>query len=150
METIAKQHSPGTISKLLIDKGIKPTQQRLEIARLLLAKHAHYAAEDIYSLVNRKDNALPGSAQHSVSKATVYNTLGLFAEKGLVREVVADPNKIFYDPNTKPHYHFYDSLAGTLTDIDATDVEISGLPAAPSGQVVEGIDVVVRLRPAQD
>lgn len=145
MEAQQTYQSTEALNKLLVAHDIKPTSQRLEIARLLFAKHAHYAADDIFSQINNNDQQ--SLSQNTVSKATVYNTLGLFAEKGLVREVVADPNKIFYDPNTEPHYHFYDPVAGTLTDIDAANVQISGLPAAPLGRKVAGVDIVVRLQP---
>jgi Fur family iron response transcriptional regulator len=76
----------------------------------------------------------------------VYNTLGLLAEKGLVREVIADPTKVFYDPNTAPHHHFYDVSTGELRDIDASQVQVSGLPPIPEGAVLEGVDVIVRYR----
>ena len=82
-----------------------------------------------------------------VSKATVYNTLGLLVSHGIIREVIADPNKVFYDPNTEPHYHTYDVVSGELTDIDAKDIKISGPPELPENTVVEGIDVIFRLRP---
>lgn len=133
------------ISALLLRHDIKPTAQRVDIARLLLQKKMHLSAEDVYLLVNpeRQQSSEP---RQRVSKATVYNTLGLFAQKGLVREVIADPSKIFYDPNTAPHYHFYDTANGTLTDIDATAVKVSGLPPLPEGKEMAGIDVVVRLR----
>ena len=80
------------------------------------------------------------------SKATVYNTLNLFLEKKLIREVIVDPNKVFYDPNTAPHHHFYSVDTGELTDIDAAEVEISGLPPLPKGVVTEGVDIIVRIR----
>jgi len=76
----------------------------------------------------------------------VYNTLSLFVEKGLIRQVMADPSKIFYDSNPAPHHHFYDASTGKLTDIDATNVKVSGLPPLPEGTTMEGVDVVVRLR----
>ncbi len=85
--------------------------------------------------------------RHSeTSKATVYNTLNLFVEKGLIREVIVDPSKVFYDPNTEPHYHIYDVGSGRLTDIDASAVSISGLPQLPEGTVTEGMDVIIRVR----
>jgi Fur family iron response transcriptional regulator len=77
----------------------------------------------------------------------VYNTLGLLVEHGIIREVIADPNKVFYDPNTEPHYHMYDVVSGELTDIDAKDVKVSGPPDLPENTVVEGVDVIFRLRP---
>ena len=122
---------------LLQRHGINPTAQRLEIARLLFARAEHLSADEVFVLVNKSA---------TVSKATVYNTLGLFAEHGLIRAVIADPNKVFYDPNTAPHYHFYDVASGRLTDIDADGVHISGLPPPPEGARLEGVDVIIRLR----
>ncbi len=133
-------YSQEELTALLHRHGINPTAQRLEIARLLFARAEHLSAEDVFVLVN--------TAATPVSKATVYNTLGLFAEQGLIREVIADPNKVFYDPNTAPHYHFYDVATGQLTDIDAEGVQITGLPSLPDGTRMEGVDVIVRLRPS--
>ncbi len=127
------------IAALLRTHEINPTSQRVDIARALLLRGEHLSAEEIYDLVNRE------SAR--VSKATVYNTLGLFAERGLIREVVADPTRIFYDPNTTPHHHFYDTSTGKLMDIPAEDVQISSLPALPNGMRMEGVDVIVRVCP---
>ena len=134
----AKNMTRDEISALLRGRGINPTGQRVEIARVVLSQCAHLSAEEIYSQIN--------TDRQRVSKATVYNTLGLFAEKGLVREVIADPTKIFYDPNTAPHHHFYDISTGVLTDIDANAVQVSGIPPLPDGASLEGVDVVVRLR----
>lgn len=120
--------------------GITPTVQRVEIAELLFSRCEHLSAEDVFQLVNGDTSR--------VSKATVYNTLGLFAERGLIREVIADPNRIFYDPNVTPHHHFFDTSTGKLMDIPADKVEINGLPAPPDGMKMEGVDVIVRVRPA--
>ncbi len=130
-------YSQEELIALLQQHGINPTAQRLEIARLLFSRAEHLSADDVFVLANKAA---------AVSKATVYNTLGLFAEHGLIREVIADPNKVFYDPNTTPHYHFYDVATGRLTDIDADGVHISGLPPLPEGARMEGVDVIVRLR----
>ena len=87
--------------------------------------------------------------RHSeTSKATVYNTLNLFLEKKLIREVIVDPSKVFYDTNTDPHHHFYDVAAGQLTDIDSSAIALCVLPPPPEGMVTEGVDVIVRIRPA--
>jgi len=126
------------IPDFLREQGIFPTAQRVTIARVLLREKTHLTADEIFRMVNELD-------QH-VSKATVYNTLGLFAEKGIVREVIADPGRVVYDPNTAPHHHFYDEGSGELTDIDAESVEISGLPPLPEGAELQGIDIVVRIR----
>ena len=126
------------MAALLRVHGINPTPQRAEIAGVLFAKAAHFTAERVYARVNT------GAAQ--VSRATVYNTLGLFVERGLLRQVIVDPNKIFYDSNTDAHHHFYDIETGRLTDIDASRVHVAGLPDLPPGTELDGVDVIVRLR----
>ena len=120
--------------------GINPTHQRIEIAHALFSRCEHLSADQIMAIVNERHS--------ETSKATVYNTLNLFLEKKLIREVIVNPNKVFYDPNTSPHYHMYDVESGELTDIDAADIRISGMPALPRGMVTEGMDIVIRVRPA--
>ena len=134
-----KVMSDTDVVALLRSHGIHPTSQRVLIARVLFTRCTHLSAEDVYQLVN-VDN-------RRVSKATVYNTLGLLAEKGVVREVIADPTRIFYDPNTQPHHHFFDVATGELTDISVDQIQVSSLPPLPPGARLEGVDVIVRLRP---
>jgi Fur family transcriptional regulator, iron response regulator len=136
-----KPKTETEIVELLRGHGIHPTSQRVIITHVLFMHCTHLSAEDVFRLVNT-DN-------RRVSKATVYNTLGLLAEKGVVREVIADPNRIFYDPNTAPHHHFFDVDSGELTDISADLIHVSGLPPLPSGAQLEGVDVIVRLRPSK-
>lgn len=95
--------------------------------------------------VHRKLNA----DGRCISKATVYNTLGLLSAKRVIREVIVDPNKVFYDPNTEPHHHFYNETTGELQDIEADQIRIGELPSLPKGAVLEGADVIVRLRSAK-
>jgi len=120
--------------------GINLTHQRLEIGCVLFSRMEHLCADQILTAVNQPHAA--------TSKATVYNTLNLFVEKKLIREVIVDPNKVFYDPNTEPHHHFYDTVSGQLTDIAEGDIQVSRLPQLPPGAVAEGFDVVVRIRSA--
>jgi Fur family iron response transcriptional regulator len=126
------------LAGVLRDNGITPTHQRIEIAHALFSRCEHLSADRILAIVN--DRAC------ETSKATVYNTLNLFLEKKLIREVIVDPSRVFYDPNTAPHHHFYNIDSGELTDIDEADVRISGLPQLPRGVSVEGVDVIVRIR----
>ena len=125
-------------ARLLLSRGITPTQQRVEIASILLACEQHLSAEQLLAQVNQHGTV--------VSQATVYNTLGLLARKGLVRAVIVDPAKVFYDSNTKPHYHFYDAVNGSLTDIAVDEMSFKQLPALPEGTTIEGMDVIIRLR----
>jgi Fur family transcriptional regulator, iron response regulator len=126
---------------LLRRHDINPTHQRIEIACALFSRGEHLSADQILAIVNDRHS--------ETSKATVYNTLNLFLEKKLIREVIVDPNKVFYDPNTEPHYHFYNSDTGELTDIEASRIEVSGLPQLPEGMVTDGVDIIVRIRGGQ-
>ncbi|HEY9199291.1 MAG TPA: Fur family transcriptional regulator [Gammaproteobacteria bacterium] len=130
--------SQQQVIELLTRHGVQPTLQRLEIAQALFARDMHLSADDVLKLVNQ-DSA-------RVSKATVYNTLGLFAEKGLIREVIVDPNRVFYDPNTSEHHHFYNVDTGELMDIDADQLALMNLPTPPAGTVADGVDVIIRIR----
>ena len=129
------------VSALMLDNGITPTLQRVEIAQILFAKPQHLSAEDVLTMVNK--------TSIQVSKATVYNTLGLFAKEGLIREVIVDPTKVFYDPTTVPHHHFYNVDTGTLMDIDADTVVLERLPDLPQGTTAAGVDVIIRVRSEQ-
>jgi Fur family iron response transcriptional regulator len=128
----------GDVDALLMQHGISPTQQRRHIARILFARPQHLSAEQILEGVNRESLV--------ASKATVYNTLGLFARKGLVREVIVDPSKIFYDSNTSDHYHFFNTDTGMLEDIEAGQLAISQLPTPPTGTTLDGVDVIIRVK----
>jgi len=134
------QYTRDNLAEKLHQHGIKPTHQRIEIAYALFSRHEHLSADQIMSIVNERHS--------ETSKATVYNTLNLFVRSKLIREVIVDPSKVFYDPNTDPHYHIYNVESGELTDIDASDVTISGLPKLPEGMLTEGMDVIIRVRPS--
>lgn len=126
------------------ERGIIVTLQRMEIAQTLLSRPQHLSADQILSKVN---NGREGDA--IVSKATVYNTLRLFVEKGLVREIFADPTQVYYEPATGDHYHFYRTDTGELIDVDTEAIPMGALPSPPTGMEVRGVDVVIRIEPAQ-
>ena len=132
------QYTRDNLADKLRAHGINPTHQRIEIALALFSRYEHLSADQVMAIVNERHS--------ETSKATVYNTLNLFLEKRLIREVIVDPSKVFYDPNTEPHYHMYDVQTGRITDIDASDVRVTGLPALPAGMVTEGMDIIIRVR----
>jgi len=123
---------------LLRKHRIAPTHQRLEIAQVLFGRCQHLAADQILALVNERHD--------ETSKATVYNTLNLFRDRGLIREVIVDPKRVFYDPNTQPHHHLYNIDTGEITDIASDALSVSGMPELPPGMVTEGVDIIVRVR----
>ena len=140
MENHTDKHmlSMRDMAGVLKRHDILPTQQRLMIARVLFERPRHFSADQVMNQVNE-------GVDH-VSKATVYNTLGLFARNGLVREVIVDPTRVFYDPNTSNHHHFYNIDTGELTDIDASSLDIYDLPELPAGTVAAGVDIIIRVR----
>jgi Fur family transcriptional regulator, iron response regulator len=137
-----RHYSRDNLADALRAHGINPTHQRIEIAHALYSRKEHLSADQVLAMVNQR--------HPETSRATVYNTLNLFVEKRLIREVIVDPSRVFYDPNTSAHYHIYDVETGKLIDIDATEVRIEGLPQLPAGMVTEGMDIVIRVRRAQD
>ena len=126
------------ITGLLRKHGITSTLQRVEIAQVMFSKLQHLSAEQVLEKVNR--------GRGIVSKATVYNTLRLFVSKGLIKEVIADPTKIFYEPISTDHHHFFDVDTGELIDIQGDTIKIDAVPPPPYGYSALGVDVVVRVR----
>ena len=119
--------------------GIRVTAQRLRIAELLLSAPQHLTAEQLTEALHRRGL--------TVSKATVYNTLNLFASRGLIRQLALAGARGCFDSNVQAHYHFHDESSGLLTDVALPEVQFSRLPPPPPGMEVAGVDLVIRLRP---
>lgn len=122
----------------LKEVGLRPTRQRLALARLLFdGGDRHVTAEQLHK------EAL--GADSRVSLATVYNTLNQFTEAGLLREVVVEPGRSYFDTNTGDHHHFYHERSGELRDIPREAIELHRLPAPPSGQSIRRVEVIIRV-----
>ena len=119
--------------------GVTPTSQRVEIGQILFAHPQHLSAEQILTRVNEEGTT-------TASKATIYNTLGLFAKKGLVKELLVDSSKVFYDSNVSKHFHFYNTDTGELTDIPVDAINFDKLPDLPEGTKLSAIEVVVSIK----
>jgi Fur family iron response transcriptional regulator len=118
--------------------GLRPTRQRLALAKLLFdASNRHVTAEQLHAEAQ--------AARARISLATVYNTLHQFTSAGLLREVVVEPGRFYFDTNTMDHHHILDEATGELTDISGESLKVTGLPAAPDGATVKRVDVIVRL-----
>lgn len=118
--------------------GVRPTTQRLRIAEMLLDQPRHATAEQILATLRQS----PGR----VSKATVYNTLKLFVDHGLLRPIHVDPERCVYDSMVAPHHHFQDLDTGEMTDIPPDALRIAEMPPLPPGMELAGVEVVIRLR----
>lgn len=128
----------SVVLELLRAHQISPTRQRVEIGQILFSRPQHLSADQLLELVV--------SAGHPVSKATVYNTLNLFARKGLIREIIVDPVRVFYDSSTTPHHHFFNVDTGMLSDVPAGNVVLGKLPALPENTTYVDTDVIIRIR----
>ena len=116
--------------------GIQPTPQRIEIAGILLERPQHLSAEQII------DRLRAGGS--GVSKATVYNTLKLFVEKGFIHELrLGDEGSIRYDINTEPHHHLLDKESGRVLDLPFDSVQISNLEDLEREYSLERISVTI-------
>jgi Fur family transcriptional regulator, iron response regulator len=123
----------------LKESGLRPTRQRVALARLLLQSgHRHVTAEELFQEAR--------AAGIPVSLATVYNTLHQFTAAGLMAEVVAGSGQSYFDTNPTSHYHYFDKSTGEIIDVPEEAIQFLRLPEPPPGKVIDRIDVVVRIR----
>lgn len=123
----------------LREAGLRPTRQRNELANLLFRNgNRHLTAEILHG------EAL--SEGIKVSLATVYNTLHQFTQAGILRQVVVDATRSYFDTNTTGHHHFYIEDDGMLTDIPGSEIAVGGEYVPPPGTKVQRVDVVVRVK----
>ena len=123
--------------------GLRPTRQRLALAKVLFESgDRHTTAEKLHTEAR--------AAHIRVSLATVYNTLHQFTNAGLLREIVVDASRSYFDTNTSSHQHFYCEETGEIEDIPDGLVTLSDLPPPPKGTTIERVDVVVRVKTISD
>jgi Fur family iron response transcriptional regulator len=124
--------------ELLRAAKLRPTRQRLALARMLFEKgDRHVTAEQLHGEAQ--------AASVRVSLATVYNTLHQFIAAGLLREVVVDPGRSYFDTNVSDHHHFFHEDSGRLQDIAGERVGVAELPAPPAGTKIRRVDVIIRV-----
>jgi Fur family iron response transcriptional regulator len=120
--------------------GLRPTRQRLALARLMFGSgDRHFTADTLHAEAEAEGIG--------VSLATVYNTLNQFTAAGLLRAVAVEAGRAYFDTNTSNHHHFYFEDSGRLVDIPAEHLAVSGVPEAPAGAEIARVDVIVRLKP---
>jgi Fur family iron response transcriptional regulator len=125
----------------LKESGLRPTRQRVALARLLMETGPrHVTAEELFQEAR--------AAGIPVSLATIYNTLHQFTAAGLMTEVVAGSGQSYFDTNPTSHYHYFDKTTGEIIDVPENAIQFTVLPDPPPGKVIDRIDVVVRIRSA--
>ena len=119
--------------------GLRPTRQRVELASHLFTGHdRHVTAESLHEEVTK--------AGARISLATVYNTLHQFTGAGLLRQVIVDSARGYFDTNTGDHHHFFLEEEGALIDISGDQLAVAGVPTPPAGLIVDRVDVVIRVK----
>lgn len=126
----------------LSEHGILPTPQRLEVAEILLNRPQHVSVEQIVDRLQASGS--------SVSKATVYNTLNIFVERGLVRELAVDSDRRLFDSTTHAHHHFYNIDTGEVSDIDDEQLSLSKMPDLPQGTESDSVEILIKVRNQRD
>ena len=127
------------IAKLLDKAELRQTRQRTQLAKMLFqAENRHFTAEQLHKEAR--------TAGGTISLATIYNTLHQFRTVGLLRQVIVEPGKVYFDTNTEPHHHFYIEDDGELLDFERSEIEISTLPEIPKDCAIQETDVIIRLR----
>ena len=129
------------ILKKLRSSGLRPTKQRVEIAKFLFErdKTFHFTVESINKLLAKKLTS-------KIALATIYNTVHAFKLAGHLSEVEVRGNKTYFDTNVSNHHHFYDSDTSELIDIDANDIIIQKIPKAPNGKKIKNVEVFINLK----
>ncbi len=129
------------ILKKLRSSGLRPTKQRVEIAKFLFEREKtfHFTVESLNKLLTKKSAS-------KMALATIYNTVQAFKTAGHLSEVEVRGNKTYFDTNVSNHHHFYDSETSELIDIDANDIIIQKIPKAPNGKKIKNIEVFINLK----
>ena len=134
-----RSHPSPTVAERLRQVGLRPTRQRVALARLLFdAGDRHVTAEQLHGEAT--------AAAIRVSLATVYNTLHQLTAAGLMREVVVDSGRSYFDTNTDDHHHFFCESTGHLQDIPGELIRVGELPQPPAGAEIRRVDVIIRIR----
>ena len=125
----------------LRSSGLRPTKQRVEIAKFLFdrEKTIHFTVESLNKLLLKKTST-------KFALATIYNTVHAFKAAGHLNEIEVRGKKTYFDTNVSNHHHFYDNDTSELIDINEKDVVIQKLPKAPNGKKIKNIEVFINLK----
>lgn len=103
----------------LREHGIQPSAQRVAVAEYVLVTDEHPSADLVFRRVRKR---FPW-----ISRATVYNTLNLFVEKGLLKSLNLAEESVVFDPNVETHHHFIDDRTGAIHDIPWDLVQVCNI-----------------------
>ncbi|HKK21580.1 MAG TPA: Fur family transcriptional regulator [candidate division Zixibacteria bacterium] len=116
---------------------IQPTPQRISVVECILNDKTHPTADEVLIAARKK---CP-----TVSRATVYNTLNLLVERGLIGMQTIREGAVVFDPNVERHHHFVDEDTGDIYDIPWDQLEVKGKEKLKDFEIVE-FQVILRGR----
>ena len=127
----------------LRSSGLRPTKQRVEIAKFLFdrEKTFHFTVENLFKLLEKKTT-------YEFALATIYNTVQAFKKAGYLSEVrlKGKNNKTYFDTNVSNHHHFYDTETSELIDINENEIKFEKIPKAPGGKSIKNLEVIINLK----
>ena len=129
------------ILQKLRSSGLRPTKQRVEIAKFLFDRDTtfHFTIESLANHLTKKTTC-------KFALATIYNTVHAFKKAGHLSELDVRGKKTYFDTNITNHHHFYDNETSELIDIDASEVVIQKIPKAPNGKKIKNVEVLINLK----
>ena len=138
---MSKNEKKIDIFNKLRSSGLRPTKQRVEIAKYLFEREKtfHFTVESLNKLLEKKTTS-------KFALATIYNTVHAFKDAGHLSEVEVRGKKTYFDTNVSDHHHFYDSENSELIDIDANEIIIQKIPKAPNGKKIKNVEVFINLK----
>ena len=123
--------------------GLRPTRQRVEIAKFLFnrEKTFHFTVESLEKTLAKKTTT-------KIALATIYNTVHAFKKAGHLNEVHlrGKNNTTYFDTNVSNHHHFYDSETSELIDINGSEIKFEKIPKAPNGKSIKNLEVIINLK----
>jgi Fur family transcriptional regulator, iron response regulator len=130
-----KQYSTEEIEKKLLEKGVQPTLQRIALFRYVLCEADHPTADHVFEWAQKN--------LAKISQATVYNTLGVLTDSGLLKTFkFSHTEKLVYDCNTEDHFHFFDEKSGRVLDVEPSSVKVT--VDLPKKYKVKGMDIILK------
>ncbi len=126
--------------KKLRSSGLRPTEQRIEICKLLFdrKKTFHFTINDLFKILQKRNGK-------KISLATIYNTVHSFEKKGYLKEISVNKDKSYFDTNTSEHHHFLDMNTNELIDLKKEHVDKIRIKKNLPGKKINSIEILVKI-----
>ena len=131
------------INSILRKLNLRPTKQRTAIINALISEgDTHVTASSLGKILEKN--------KFKVATATIYNNLNELSEKGFLKKVLVEKDRMWFDTNLRSHYHFYDEEEDTLTDVNKNKIEFLAFPKLPKGKDLKSLDIIINVKKKVD